>query len=292
LSIPCMAQQSSTPEPKAERTRCIKLSDIQLMMTVAPYQHGTGSLSQFRALAPESQLLQRDLESLTPTGGYWAYSYGPSKGFLVGFDIHGEKLKNAQLRIGASLLSMPSISNSYWRHESHIVDTLVSPTSGAMVFQDSTVTEQYSATYSADALELNASLVLRTRQNRHFGLYGGMGLAFGVGFGSNLYTHHSVMAAESYISEADTNGFIRSFSNNYIQLEQEFEQYKVRPEITWAAYVPLGVDFRLSKKDVHLSKVHLFTELRPTLRGRNAEVFGHFMQATVSGSAGLRVQFH
>ena len=177
--------------------------------------------------------------------------------------LAGEYNKNRTFRAGISAqgisASIYNTSNSFTTR----IDTLVSSANGSIYgFIDSTHRDFTYSSYMATAVKLDFSYLASTDVSKRFSFYSGFGLNFGITLAprTEIYSH-------SWDSEqiTDTNDNYISTQSVYNSSNVNRQVYQNKMGYMAALYVPIGVDFRLGKKNEVMKKMHLFFELRPTV---------------------------
>jgi hypothetical protein len=220
--------------------------------------------NEFNVLAPGAQIPLNSTPYTTQFG--WD---APTLNMNVAFHplkkngLAGEYNKNRTFRAGISAqgisASIYNTSNSFTTR----IDTLVSAANGSIYgFVDSIHRDFTFSSYMATAVKLDFSYLASTDVSKRFSFYSGVGLNFGITLAPRTEIH-----LHSWDSEriTDTNDNYISNQSVYNSLNVNRQVYQNKMGYMAALYVPIGVDFRLGKKNEVMKKIHLFFELRPTV---------------------------
>jgi hypothetical protein len=168
---------------------------------------------------------------------------------------------NPQLNIGVSFMGATILNASYFKEEKVRFDTLSSLNSAYVVYMDSTRFQSYRMEYLFQQIWINTSLIYRTQPNARWSLYSGAGVSV---LTSLMSATHIFYYKHELISYSFPN------SANYYSTQRLPENYENFNEIhanktnlSAFAYIPLGVDFRIAKKNEFWRKMHLVMEMQP-----------------------------
>jgi|694.fasta_scaffold31883_5 hypothetical protein len=220
--------------------------------------------NEFNILAPGAQIPANSTPYTTQFG--WD---APTLNINVAFHplkkngLSGEYNKNRTFRAGISAqginASIYNTSNSFTTR----IDTLVSSANGSIYgFVDSVHRDFTYSSYMATAVRLDFSYLASTDVSKRFSFYSGVGLNFGITLAPRTEIHSHSWDSEQI---TDTNDNYISTQSVYNALNVNRQVYQNKMGYMAALYVPIGVDFRLGKKNEVMKKMHLFFELRPTI---------------------------
>lgn len=248
-----------------------------------------GNLNDFKTLMPGSEILNDPIHQFSQYGGS---TFSSMSQFSVAAGI---KLKpwlaqrsghGPMLRLGINYLSGQSLSHGAFKEDRGVFDTLKSGSSGQMMFIDSIRTQQYYMNYSSDQIRLDGSLIFRTNPARRWSFFAGVGLNAGVSINAQTEIRYSDLRR----TESRFNDGTVAYHTSQIEiLDQNYERERNKANLSASAYVPMGVDFRIGKKEGLLKQTHLFYEMRP---GINATVVPELRTITSAGvqhGFGIRV---
>jgi hypothetical protein len=234
-----------------------------------------------RVLANGSLLLPPTLAGYDQAWSWWVV---PATGvFNTSVGIHpfrGERSKGPELRLGIQFAGGEVGRLEYERTLRYPMDTLVSPTTGAVYFVDSLFRSRLSIGHSANRFGLESSLIFRTGGKSRWSLFGGAGLGFGVRY--NVETA-VVLREEGYLD----------FPGAPVQVDREVERAEVFENSggAWLSLcAPFGVSFQMAKRGNFLRWVDLFLEFRPGMLIYATSEFGTISRTGSQSLFGLRVR--
>jgi len=240
--------------------------------------------NDFMRVFSQSVFLKEDMTGYQQSGG--SYSYGESK-FAVQMGLkfrNKEKtdFRNATLRVGLVGTDGVSFGSTLYKSNTFHYDTLISQKTGAQYFVDSQSFSSYAMNYQSTNLLLDVALIYRNNSSKRWSLFGGFGIAAGASITAN-----GIVRKDQYNNVA--NGFGSSSNSSSNNSQQEV--FKGPKNILVSAYIPLGVDFKLSKKNNFFSKIHLFYEMQPSLAYAKVDGFGSFSNLKVMNALGTRINW-
>jgi len=175
-----------------------------------------------------------------------------------------EKSTHRAWRLGLTAQSFQSNLYSSVNENNFRVDTLYQASNGAVYgFMDSTERFFSNGYYQATMVKADVSHIWSTGLDKRFNLYTGLGINAGL----NLSPRTEIVSNRWSSSElTDANGQVIS-SNGTFNSNYDFQRETYRNKMGWstAAYIPLGLDFRVGQKREYLKNLHFFSEIRPTL---------------------------
>jgi hypothetical protein len=186
-----------------------------------------------------------------------------------------------QLRLGLSY-SGSTLFDGYMSYEKRTpYDTLISVHNGDQYFIDSVTRYDLNMSYKYEQLRLDAACIFRTPETHKFTLYGGIGINGGVLMNPRTTISHS---RSSYID----NMFNYDFSDSkYENLMDETTGNKWG--YVFAAYVPLGMDLQLGRKNEFMKHIHLFYEMNFGLNFTHIPELKTYTNMSMSHAFGIRV---
>ena len=271
--------------PEEKPTPRLSFTEINFSSSNWSTQPTTEGLVDFRKLAPQSELINTNLE------GYELSTYGnlvlnSGANINLGFNIRSNwKEKYGQrLRVGFAFAQSELFSAAYSRIDRFPYDTLISPTTGTVEIRDSVQTQSLFLSHSTRALMLDACYLAVLNPNKRWSFYTGFGLSVGFAVTSEttiIYTLNN---------HTESNGqYIQSNGSSGNSDERQTEMFRNKRSISMAAMIPFGVDFRIGKNRQFWMPIHLFYEIQPTLRLNNVPEVGLMSQFPVAQNFGLRV---
>ncbi len=247
------------------------------------------SLDDRRRSAPNSTILQGAVPMGDDPGVFDKHPHVNGGGFLsitAGLrpfnKLRGGSRISSELRLGFQYSGRFNRSDSRYGETRFPHDTLVSQTTGEVVYMDSVITETYDFQQRAKMFGLDASLLLRAKAGKRFEFYGGMGLAGGMVVDPRTTITYD---RKTYLEDAYT------YSDRYYneQLRSQEEEYTEGSGAWLLGYVPLGVDLRFGQQHEDGFEFHLFTEIHPGLHYLSLGTTGDQWSSSVDASLGVRL---
>ena len=249
------------------------------------------TLEDFKTLAPNSTLLPQDLTGYNTNFGYSnTGSFGNSilLGFKFGKKDGSDYRPNPILRLGISYYFNQSLSMGTFKEDRIAYDTLTSSKTGEIIPVDSIFNSRYQMDYNSHQLRLDASVIFRTDPTAKLNFYAGIGATFGASVSSQTeISHHQF----SYISSEDINTRNLYISNGY-DPNYEKETIANKTNLSYSAYIPLGIDFRVSNKSPFWKQVHFFYEMRTSLNMVSIPELSTYTTVGWQHGLGLKVQWN
>jgi hypothetical protein len=172
--------------------------------------------------------------------------------------------RELRLSLGANFGSRNSFT--YYDHNTFVIDTFQSATTGEVIYADSSIRKYYF--YALDFTEINfgASYLFKTDVNRTFHFYAGIGANYGITLREEVN-----MDENAYRSVYYYNQFNKPSEDDYVAYGDQadftansFSTGLTGPMHFVRAYIPLGVSLRLSKKPASFfNDVNLYSEWNP-----------------------------
>src|ERR1019366_2242156 len=190
-----------------------------------------GTLTDFKALAPQSVLLKNDLTAYSQYGGS-----SPTSGIfsvMLGIQFSDKQKKsykaNPLLRLGI-IFSGTNLTNELYKEDSKRYDTLTSSRTGQTTYVDSIHSKSYNMNYTSQQLRFDGSIIFRTNPQARWSLFTGIGIT--AGFSFNTYTNISYNTS-SYSSLSGLSS-LSSYSYPY-----STENYKNKTNFGFSSYIPI-----------------------------------------------------
>lgn len=272
-----------------ENLKRIKTQSVTLMPFVNVSSAQVVGLEDFQKLAPNSTILPENLDDYKSfdkkSNGLMAGS-----GVLLGFKFlnkNGDAYKaNPVLRIGLSAGVASNLHMDVYKDERFAHDTLVSVNTGERTAIDSVAYSSYYLDYLTTQVRVDASLIFSTNPAARWKFYSGGGLSVGMSFSNATEVYHS---AYSYLSPSGDNAIVYYNRNQKNQIQSE--AFLNQSAIVGAGYIPVGVDFTISKKNKFWKKMHLFYEGRGGIDIVNVPELRTYTSLFGQHSFGLKVQW-
>jgi hypothetical protein len=268
------------------------LSDLYIQTGLISQNDVSLSLADYRNLAPQSVLLNRDLSEYQGASSFRHYggrrTTAPLFSMLVG--INFREKPNWQLRVGFTQFG-ESLGNFYLNKTVRTPhDTLVSTQTGSMTFLDSVDSKSYSMQHIRQQMRLEASLIYRTNPEKRWSFYAGIGASLNLQLNGKTqiwYYEHNVLETRA------TNGnyyvYERSYQNFRHNSNDKSEEFAHKSSLGFTLFAPIGLDFRVGKKHPIWSKVHLFAEIRPSITF--SRIDKNYKFSTIGGQHNFGLRF-
>lgn len=214
-----------------------------------------GTLEDFRKLAPESELLQQDFSSYQQNPYHTTIFTKMCAGY-VGFEFNN-KDKNA-FRKNSYLDMGFNYSEDMNLHAGYIKSTFQDANPGD---QDTAFYDIFSMTNTSKRLFLDLSLRYKILSKKRFSFYTGLGLSAGALY-NNMTWVSNARDMSYYGSMVNYPEDSIPYNNSSIRMYA----YKNKMGFAVTSYIPVGLDFRVGKKDNFFRMIHLFIEARPSAK--------------------------
>lgn len=253
------------------------------------------NLDDWRSALPNSELLRRDIPlsngqnyayneaAYYGYGPYGRFGYSSGTAYMgLGLDLgrnapDGSKFEK-RLRIGFAYTGFESATDSWGTSNTARYDTLVSQSTGAQLYRDTTFSETYAVNASWSRIGLDASYTVRRVNSSRWAWYVGAGAQVGATMNSDVSVSHRTTRSD--LNNEELYASYREF--------EEIESHRLRSNYWGAAYALAGLDFQLSRTSPFLSNLHLFLEMRPTMQFSAPAGVAAQVQGGVRSVFGLR----
>lgn len=266
------------------KKRKLKVVDAAIAPGMTFHISPLGSFSDFQRINPKSVLLSENMDGYTISNGFMA-SAGPTFNANLGFNIANkaktEYKSNTQLRIGITFSEI-SMSNNLSKTDRKRFDTLTSSQTGQMVFSDSVTYSSYTMNYKTQQLRIDVSIIYRTNPAARWSVFGGIGIEAGESI--MAYTDINYSEYSTVTPANSTSG--TSYSSN---TPYRSEQIINKNTYGYAAYLPMGLDFRIGNKRGFFKQLHVFYEARPFVNYTYIPELGSINSVGIKSALGLRV---
>ncbi len=246
------------PDTLAARLR---LTDVFLYSGGLPDPAYAASLADWRLMAPNSTLLARDLTDHDLRNGGEQVIGAFAASVCLDLRKAGPAARSgAYLRIGFNFMQHAGRGTELVKETYSPYDTLTSSQTGEVTYIDSVVTSRYSFDHRYGQLALDAAVIYLKEYPRRWSLFGGGGIQVGSSFAGKVSVQHSIQREVTprlvgEFGRPDDRGASSSVS----------EDLRSRSDVFIAAYVPLGVCYRLGLKRPFWRAMNLCYEMRPML---------------------------
>ncbi|MEZ5173690.1 MAG: hypothetical protein R2850_09350 [Bacteroidia bacterium] len=254
IQLECLSQKDN---------KRIKLSEISLQTGLFLESNTTASLEQFKNLAPQSTILESDLTeySQSISNQFNGFSMNSLQAGFVIKDKKSKEFKNNRIfKIGITQLRSAPLSSAYHRFSELRYDTLISSSTGQVLFLDSMITQFYTMNYTSSQIRLDLALVFSSSSAARLGISGGVGITAGTSFNSGADITY-VRSARN--QETDQYGEpVEDYVENYSH-QSQIENVSSGNCTGASVYLPLSASFRIGEKENIWNKLHVFCEFRP-----------------------------
>jgi len=266
--------------------RKIKITDVFVQSGFFTEKGGTGTLSDFQTLAPNSVLLNNDFSGYTVGNGFTINTTSMFS-FQLGIKFLDKEKSNYNLnpllKIGINYFSPSGLGSYYFKDEIIRGDTLTS-SSGHVIYVDTFTTKNYWMSYSSDQIRLDASLLFRTNEDSRWSFYTGMGFTAGFSLNSKTYISQGENTRTNFYN-TNTNA---DYSENLSFQGGGSEMFKNKSNFGASIFLPIGFDFRIGKNNEFWKHIHLYYDLRPGLNITSIPELGTFANGSIQHGLGFR----
>ena len=150
------------------------------------------------------------------------------------------------------------------------------------------VHESYDMNYETDQVALEASLIYRTNPQARWSVYGGIGMTAGLSINAN--TSIDYWKSRGVSMNGNEPGYYPYpiyYSSQGTGLSETFRN---KSSFAQSFFFPLGVDFRIARKNDFWKRLHLFYEMRPGLLFTFIPETRTVTEAFFQSTFGLRVE--
>jgi hypothetical protein len=282
----------SSQELTSKKLKKMKIQDYSVMTGFGLEKTSAVPINDFKTLAPESVLLTNNFSDYQDNGGI-GVSGGSMFSILLGFkflDTENKVYKgNPNLRMGISYMSGNSLNNYLNKTVRKPYDTLTSAQTGQTAYIDSLSTQSYGMNYRSDQLRLDASLIYRTNTASRWSLYAGAGVNLGLSTqASTQIIYNDIQRTETRFPDGTTSStyYYSSATNGKV------ENFRNKTNFGATVYVPMGIDFRVGKKNEFLKNIHLFYDLRSGFNVTSIPELKTFTSVSMQHGLGVRIKWN
>ena len=253
--------------------------------------------SDFQKIAPDIDFSQFNFQGFANPRAYHAMEAETfSMALLIDWrhKDNSPRLGNPKLRVGFAYSSGFYTPHQFVRSSRTPYDTVQVIVGGETTPypRDSVYTESYRFDNWSRRLRMHASILWQTNPEKRWSLFSGVGLGFGV----SIYSEIEHYFSSSYSIETQTSpnqslfqGYFLNEPSGYIANSGSLSQ-----GARWIdanIFVPIGLDFRLSKKENLFKKMHLIAEITPMLYMNKVPGIRMKVNGTLGANFGLRYNF-
>ncbi len=259
----------------------LEISEVRVspgFMIFSISENTQNSLSVFRKLAPESEILDQDLNDFK-NSYFWNVSGSGLFSASLGLRFNkedGTQAHNPTLRLGFSFYQGQALNANLNKETRTAYDTLVSGQTGETIIRDSVSYRSINMNYRTTQLHFDASLIWRTNFDSHWMVFGGVGIEAGGSFNNRI----------SIVEEQ--NGYGHYDYRNYRDNVINEERFAGKSGFAGSIYLPMGVDLRLGNKGFW-GAISFTNEFRPGLTLTNIPELGNYISPSLAVTFGLKV---
>lgn len=277
---------------EAGTVKKIKVSEISTGGYFSLDQSILGSLNDYHKLAPNSTLLQNDFSNFSsPDQMMMKNSSTSAFSVLLGLQFakkdRSAMNENASFRIGLNYSQRTILSSNFENERKVTYDTLNGGSASQTIIYDSIYTDSYQMNYANENLRVDLSYIYRIKPNAQLSFYTGAGITTGLTFNSKTAIRLDKKERNYSHFLNDTENVI-AYKENQTVYKEEFIN---KSGFGISGYIPIGIDFQLSKKRDFLKHVHLFYEMRAEINYVTIPELTYYFNARSQHGFGLRILF-
>jgi hypothetical protein len=273
------------PEGQAKKWT---ISEFSLQTGLLTHAIRNGSYENFKKLAPQSVLLNKNFSEYTQWPGT-IHSGNNVFSAALGLRLQDKQkasgTANPTLRFGLQYFSRTNFSAAYGRLDRKPFDTLTSAQTGSLIYRDSLSRTFMSMIQTSDKLRLEASILFRTQSKSRWSAFAG----FGVAVGASIHSRTEIIQSKSTIIEdrqPQSNQIEFASSPQRFEIQSEYHSNKTN--LGFSAFLPMGIDFRMSTTNPFWKQTHLFFEFRPGINSTYVPEVRRVTHAMVHYALGFR----
>jgi hypothetical protein len=280
-----------------EQTKTIKkisIHDVYIQTGLSSEQLNSGTISDFKILAPQSILLNNDMTNFKQSNGFGLMSNSMFS-VLVGLQFSNKEKTmykpNPLLRLGFTYSSGTNLMSGSFKEDRIPFDTLTSSQTGQTAFIDSINTERYNMNYTSEQLRFDGSVIFRTNPEARWSLFTGIGITAGISINARTDIYYSNYGTAETTYADGTSSSSPSYGYSYSNIGTT-ETFRNKRNFGLSTYIPMGIDFRIGKKREFWQRTHLFYELRPSINMTSIPGLQTFTNATIQQGIGVKVSWN
>jgi hypothetical protein len=235
----------SQDQPKQDKknSNCMKFSSFSLSIQPLFSSNNSTDFSDLQRIMPKDDPL------FNPSLTGYSQSYQNSPLFNFNMKLGLSSKPNRELLVGISYISGNRNATDFYKDKVKHIDTLL--VEEYTFYVDSNYFSSYSFAEHTKEVGFDVSYLFRSDQSRRFSVFAGIGLYAGFTIYSDVsvsYTHDSIRSIytnqpiDQYSSYYYGNGW--NYYNNLIE-----KSVKTDPSILFRGYIPIGINWNLSKKN-------------------------------------------
>jgi len=242
---------SNAQEIKPYKQSKFKVGSFSLYYSINDERLPSATIEDFKKLSSNSELLEKDFSSYDLINERIKVEDKTYAGY-VGLEFNNKEKnlfrRNSYLNIGINYSEGIDLRKYY----SKSTDIHSNPSD-----PDTTYIESFSMKNNSKKLFLDLSLRYKIIPEKRFSFYTGIGLSVGLLYHNQTWISHSRDIYQYGVFQ-DSIPFNSTSQITYVNSN--------KMGFAIATYIPVGLDFRIGKKDSFLRMIHLFLEARPTAK--------------------------
>jgi len=288
LSFLQLNAQENTAKPA-----CLKPCNIHLMTGMSFYTDTPLSWEEMYQVAPNSQLLQTNFTNFHD-GSAYGLSINSATSFsaLAEFVPYDKKTKDykwySTVRGGFIYRDVYVQGPSYYRQTNQRADTIV--TGSETYYVDSISSENYFFSWSGQTIGADVSQVFHTNDQRLFSFWAGYGIQLSMGVNNYFHgTYNKIKYTDTY--SATGMNYISTTSRP--TFDDKTETIRTKRAFVGRIYFPIGIQWRLSRKQNFMNKIAISLEMRASMDIQTVPGLDHpLTRFYYNQNAGLKYYFH
>jgi hypothetical protein len=229
----------------------------------------TLGLADFNLLAPNAELLNQDFSGFDQYNGFIFYrkSNNSNSGVYLGLRLNNLNknnfLREPVLRLGINHEVFNVTGTSLYNQIRTPYDTLTSSQTGNLTYVDSLSTTTVNLNYYCNKMAFDAAMIFQTTDAYRFSFHAGIGVNAGITYNNRT----EIVQSEDNSTISYENGNASNYISSYYGGFGSYQTETIRNKsgFIYAAYIPLGIDFRLGKNREFWKHMNLFIESRPAI---------------------------
>lgn len=291
LALFCISTLSLDAQKNEAYKSSSRISDFSVQFGMNSLSLQPSPVEDFKRIVPQSQLLTADYENYN-SNQQPSFASNSFMSILLGIELANKKTKQIRtkpkLRLGFNYGSFSTLSGYLQQTERFVYDTLVSAQFGNVYFADSVVNRSLVMDQSTQQLSMDLALLYRTNTENRISLYTGIGIGAGISMNANTYIRYHKRSTSEVNGSSDSDFIGGNYSE---ESNLKTESFKSKNPSSFWVYIPIGIDFRISKYSELLKHTYLFVETRPAITRTSIPDFASTTQGSLAFTAGMRYNF-
>jgi len=266
----------------------IQFTDFFTFWSTSLQSPVNGTVDEFRALASQSTLLDRDFQGFSSFPGYTSdlsQAFTGMVGFRLANHDRSAYHSNPVFRAGIGYYAQTLMTNQLYRKQTKPWDTIYSAQTGLLNYVDSVIIENYQMKYRAEQIRLDISVIFTTSPAERWSVYSGVGVIAGLSFNSYTEVYYD---KHKTVEPHQANGTYIYTTSPPVSHDKT-ERFTNRNGYVYSLYIPLGIDFRIGKRIDFLRQIHLVYEARAGLHVNRIPELNTYTTADILQNIGIRL---